>query len=331
MIAELCTGLARARHAVTLFTTGTSTCPVPRRHIYDREDPERMGAAIPELRHVAAAYDHVDEFDIVHDHTIAGPYYAQRFGPLPLVTTNHGPFDEDLADLYRRISDEVDVVAISHDQAARAPSGLRIARVIHHGIDLSRYPFGRDPDDYLAFLGRMSPDKGVDVAVRVARTAGVRLLIAAKMRERTELRFFRTEIRPHLGNGVEYIGEADFATKIDLLSNALALLNPITWPEPFGLAMIEALACGTPVVAYRCGSAPEIVEIGRTGFLADEEADLIRAVRRVHHLDRVDCRHSAEVSFSATRMVADHVELYREVIARHAPRSLVDDDLDLAR
>ena len=266
-----------------------------------------------ELRHVINAYDTIAEWgaDVVHDHTLVGPIYGARLGQ-SVVTTNHGPFESELGDVYRGIARHAPVIAISQHQASTA-SGTRIAAVIHHGVDVDAFPLGDGDGGYALFLGRMSPDKGVDVAARVARAAGVPLKIAAKMAEPPEAAYFRDRVEPLLGEGVEYVGEVGFAAKLELLAGASCLLNPIQWPEPFGMVMIEALACGTPVVATPQGSVPEIVDDGVTGFIRAREDGLAEALRRVGELDRTVCREVAAERFSAHRMVSDHLELYRAV------------------
>jgi glycosyltransferase involved in cell wall biosynthesis len=270
--------------------------------------------AATELHHAIAAYDAVVDWapDVVHDHTLVGPVYGRQFG-LPIVTTNHGPFDSELAALYRAIASEVAVVAISHHHASTA-RGIPLAGVIHHGVDVDAFPLGDGDRGYLLFLGRMSADKGVDLAVDIARSAGVPLRIAAKMREPAEIAFFETSIAPLLGDTVEYVGEVGGRDKLDLLAGARALLNPIRWPEPFGMVMIEALACGTPVLATAKGSAPEIVEHGVTGFVGTPP-QLTAAVARLAEIDRRECRKSAAERFSTHRMVTDHVRLYERMAA----------------
>lgn len=322
---DLARGLARLGHEVTLFTIGDSTCPVRRRWLFPHGDPDRMGAAVLELRHVAAAHDALCALDIVHDHTVVGPFLAQRLD-LPTVTTNHGPFDDDLADLYRRISHRVPLIAISESQASLAPHDVRVATVIHHGIDLDRYPFEGSPGSYLLFVGRMNQTKGIDTAIAVAERVGLPLLIAAKMREPAEHRYFEEVIRPRLGHGIDYVGEVDLATKVELMRNALALLNPIRWPEPFGLVMVEAMACGTPVVATPQGAAPEIVEDGHTGALCTGVDDLAWGVEFAATIDRETCRRSVERHFSMDRMAVDHEDFYRRVL-----RGRAADELDLRR
>jgi glycosyltransferase involved in cell wall biosynthesis len=274
-------------------------------------------AIADELQHVAAAYDAVAGCDVVHDHTLTGPLWGARRPGLRICTTNHGPFDKALISLYREIADDVEVIAISHHQA-RTAIGVRIAAVIPHGLALEHLPLGDGRGGYLAFLGRMHPDKGVDTAIAVARTLGAPLAIAAKMREPLELAYFRDRIAPLLGGEIEYVGEVAAHDKAAFLGSATCLVNPIAWPEPFGLVMAESLATGTPVVATPCGAAPEIVDHGVTGFLGSDVASLAAAVARVGDLDRARCRRVAEERFSADRMVQDHLRLYRQSAAQVA-------------
>lgn len=310
-------GLQAAGAEVTLHTTGESTCPVPRTWTLERAAGVGLGGSVVELRHVIGAYERAIELgvDIVHDHTLAGPVWARALPGTPLVvTTNHGPFVGDLWDYYRSIAPHVPVVAISEHQA-RTASPIPVAAVIHHGVDLEAYRPGPGDGGYALFLGRMSPDKGVARAAVLARRAGVRLLIAAKMREPHERRYFDEEVKPHLGGGVDYVGEVGGKDKVELLQGAFCLFNPIAWPEPFGMVMIEALACGTPVVATPEGSAPELVAEGKTGFLASSDDQLVDALRNAPLLDREACRRQAEARFGLDRMAADHLRLYRHLVA----------------
>jgi glycosyltransferase involved in cell wall biosynthesis len=210
----------------------------------------------------------------------------------------------------------VAIVAISHDQRRSAPE-LPIAAVIHHGIDVASRPMGGGDGGYVLFLGRMSPDKGVHLAIRVARAAGRRILVAAKMWEAAEHRYFAEVVEPLLGSDATYVGQVGGDEKMDLLCGAEALLNPIRWPEPFGLVMIEALAVGTPVLTFAEGAAPEIVEHGRTGFVCTDERDMVERLAHVDTIDRAACRASVAARFSDEKMVADHLALYRRLIDRH--------------
>ena len=319
---RLAVGLARAGHEVALVAHPDSTCPVTLIPGPRIAADTQIGGVVPELGHVLAAYEAVVELgvDVVHDHTMSGPFYAERFPQLPLVTTNHGPFDEMALPLYRKMAERAAVVAISHSQAAAA-GDVRIARVIHHGIDVDQLPVGAGDGGYLLFLGRMAPSKGVHVAARVAQRAGLPLLIAAKMWEPAEREYFDTAVRPLLGAGVDYIGEVGGKEKLELLGGALGLLNPIAWPEPFGMVMVEALACGTPVITTPFGAAPEIVEHDVCGFVCGSEDDLVEAAARVSSIERDVCRAHVATRFSTERMVDAHVELY-EAMRRIRPTDL---------
>jgi len=313
MIDSLARGLAAAGHHVILATTGDSTCPVKRTWVHDHARTAEMGDTVIELAHALHAYEAVGGVDIVHDHTQAGPVIGALRAGSPVVTTNHGPFTADVRALYRALGGRVPIVAISHHHAATAHD-VHIARVIHHGIDVDRFPLGPG-GDHLVFLGRMSPDKGVHQAIEIARHAGVPLVIAAKMHSSEEHAYYRAEVELLLGEDIRYVGEVETAGKLELLGTARALLNPIRWDEPFGLNMVEALACGTPVITTPRGAAPEIVDHGTTGFLASGTDDAVAAVAWAAGLDRRACRAAVEDRFSEGRMVADHLTFYRDVLA----------------
>jgi glycosyltransferase involved in cell wall biosynthesis len=314
MVDRLARGLVDAGHDVVLAAPAGSTCPVPHVEALPSPDWGRIGATVVEIPYVLAAYAGLDDVDVIHDHTVAGPVCGRPPAAVPVVTTNHGPFDQHLNEIYREVGDRVAVVAISHHQASTARD-VPIARVIHHGIDVAAAPIGTGSGGFACFLGRMSPDKGVREAILVARAAGVPLHIAAKMREPAEEEYFEQAVRPLLDRNVTYLGELGQADKYELLADAVALVNPIRWSEPFGLVMIEALACGTPVIATPRGAASEIVDDGVTGFVRSGLSELASALRDVDRLERGDCRHTAAVRFSTERMVADHVELYCELLS----------------
>ncbi len=309
----LARGLRAAGHDVLLYTTGESTCEVERAFVFERAIGVGQGGAAQEIRQVVHAYEMADGFDVVHDHTLIGPLYSERFPHVRVVTTNHGPFESDLIDLYRIVADRVPVIAISRHQASTA-GDVPIAAVIHHGVEPSEFPVGDGSGGYALFLGRMNPSKGAHVAAVVARKAGIPLRIAGKCQEPLEIDYVETVIKPLLGSDVEYLGEVDHAAKLELLGGATALLNPISWPEPFGMVMIESLACGTPVVTTPHGAAPEIVDDGITGFVRDGEQALVDAVTRVGEIDRRRCRAAVEGHFSLRRMVDEHVDLFRRVM-----------------
>jgi glycosyltransferase involved in cell wall biosynthesis len=302
---------------------GDSTCPVPLVPNSPPADPGGTWLTEAELAHVVRAYRAMADMDIVHDHTLAGPLYLNRPRGVPVVTTNHGPFRPPLCDIYHAMDGQTALVAVSRHQASTA-DGLPIARVILHGIDVQSVPVGDGSGGYFCFLGRMSPRKGVREAALVARTAGVPLRIAAKVQDGIEREYFDDEVAPLLTSEVEFLGELNTYEKYQLLGDAIALLNPIQWPEPFGLVMAEALAAGTPVVATPAGAAPEIVDDGVTGYLRSDIDALAGCLTQAGRLDRQRCRHAALTRFSAQRMVTEHLDLYRELLtaghpARHRP------------
>jgi glycosyltransferase involved in cell wall biosynthesis len=305
-------GFQEADNDVLLFTTGDSTSAVPKKWLLKVSEGWRMGYTVPELRHIMAAYEQLKGLDVIHDHTVLGPVYAERFPDLPVVTTIHGPFNEELTGIYRRIADRVPIIAISNAQRAVVPD-LSVARVIHHGIDPSAFPMGRGEGGYCLFLGRMNADKGAQRAVDAARKAGVPLVMAGKCREPWEHQFFDHEIKPHLSEDITYAGEVPHDEKVRLLANARCLLFPIRWNEPFGLVMLESMACGTPVLAFREGAAPEVVEDGVTGFLCEDENEMAEGIGRIDTLDRGDCRAAVEGYFSMKRCVDEHLELFEEL------------------
>jgi glycosyltransferase involved in cell wall biosynthesis len=315
VVDRLARGLVRAGHDVLLAAAANSTCPVPR-VASTAEAADRApvcGDSVTELRHVVTSYAAMSEVDVIHDHTLAGPLYRYRHMSTPVVTTNHGPFDDALSPIYRAMR-EVAVLAISHHQASTA-ADIPIVAVIHHGIDVDAVPVGRGDGGYASFLGRMAPEKGPRQAALIARAAGVPLRMAAKIREPAERDYFDAAVRPLLCSDVEYVGELGFQEKLALVGGSFALLNPLQWAEPFGLVMIEALATGTPVVTTPTGSAPEIVDDAVTGYLCEGLLPLAGALLDAAALDRSACRAAARARFATERMVAAHVRLYTALLA----------------
>lgn len=315
----LARALVRAGHEVLLAASGDSSCPVHRLPGFPDSDDSMMGVTTFELRHLLRAFAGLADVDVIVDNTLAGPILAKSACAVPLVEVAHGPFVPIVSELYSAAAPGTRFVAISRHQASTA-GAIRIARVIHHGIDVDAIPSG--PGGASAcFLGRMHPSKGLPLAIEAARIAGVHLRIGAKMRERAERAYFDDEIRPLLGAHAEYLGELATEEKYDLLGQSCALLNPIQWDEPFGLVMIESLAAGTPVVATTRGSAPEIIDDGVTGFLADDVLDLATSLQRAGALERSACRAAVPARFSADRMAADYLALFCDVTRVPAPRT----------
>jgi len=315
VVDTLARGLRAAGHDVLLVAHPDSTCPVRRASVVPAADTERMGRASIELEHALGAYELVRGCEVVHDHTLAGPVIAARYPDLPVVATNHMPFTRTMTAIFGAAVPHVGLIAISHSHAAG--TNLPIAAVVHHGVDVADFPVGTGSGGYAAVLSRMAPDKGIHRAIAIAKAAGMPLRIAAKMREPRECEYFQQFIEPELTDEIQYVGELGSTDKRALLADAVALLNPIMWPEPFGMAMIEAMACGTPVVGSPRGAAPELVEHGVTGYLTDDDADLAAGLRAAAQLDRAACRQHVADHFSVERMVAGHLLAYEQQIARH--------------
>ncbi|MCA4134356.1 glycosyltransferase family 4 protein [Arthrobacter sp. M4] len=314
VVDSLARGFAAAGHEVLLAAPSDSKCPVPLAPGMRSSEPSELGFSLSELSHVVRSYEAMRGMDIIHDHTLAGPLYAHRPPGIPVVTTIHGRLLVPVAELYRAIGRNTSIIAISHDQTTHAPN-IPVTAVIHHGMDVSSVPVGSGQGGYAAFVGRMSADKGLMEAIGIARKAGIPLRISAKIREPEEHEFFKEVVEPELGPNEEFHGELTEAEKYRWMGEAMAFLNPIQWPEPFGLVMIEALATGTPVVGTPMGAAPEIIDHGVTGFLGDID-ELPQLLSRVSELDRTECRAAVERRFSAARMVADHLRLYESLIAK---------------
>ena len=306
---DLTAGFAAAGHNVLLVAHPDSTCPVPRASVIPAADTVPMGRASIELEHAIGAYELVRHADVVHDHTLAGPLHSIRYPHLPVITTHHGPFSRTMTALLGASVPRVGLVAISRSQAASTE--LPVDAVVHHGVHVSAFPFGTGSGGYVAVLARMAKDKGVHTAIDIARAAGLRLLIAAKMQDPREIAYFEAEVEPRLGDDAVYLGELDAQAKRQFLADAVALLNPIQWREPFGMGMLESLACGTPVVGYDAGAAPEIVEHGRSGFLGQTPDDLVAGLKAIATIDRAACRERAATAFSVERMVAGYVEVFK--------------------
>jgi glycosyltransferase involved in cell wall biosynthesis len=315
VVGNLARGLARRGHDVRLFTVGESRCPVPTRSRYAAA-VEPMGAGVPEAAHVLAAYQELSDAGIIHDHTRLGPLIAARRWRTcpPAVTTNHGPFTPVTRRIFAEIARHAAIVAISRAQA-RAAGGIPIAAVIHHGVDLDMYQPGPGGGGCVLFAGRMSADKRAHRAVRIAARAGRKLIIVTRIREPAEKSYYEQKVRPLLPPEDDLLDDPPLPDRLELMRNADALVSPISWPEPSGLVMAEALASATPVLAFPRGAAPEIVDDGKTGYLCKDEDEMVTALGKVTRPGRVDCRAAAERRFSLHRMVTGYERLYRAILA----------------
>jgi glycosyltransferase involved in cell wall biosynthesis len=323
VVSYLTEELVRLGHDVTLFASGDSRTrarlrPGARMGLrLDRDCHDPLAHHFAMLQDVAAS---AREFDVIHFHVDYLHFPLSRALRLPAITTLHGRLDlPDLVPVYRRFSD-MPLVSISNAQRAPLPWARWVATV-HHGIPAGLLRAADGSGGYLAFLGRISPEKRPDRAIRIARRAGMPLKIAAKI-DRADAAYFESVVEPLLGPGVEFVGEIDDGGKQEFLGNARALMFPIDWPEPFGLVMIESMACGTPVVAYPCGSVPEVIDDGITGRIVASEDEAVAALAHLDRIDRGACRRRFEERFTDTRMAADYVRVYSQLLA-HAPQEAV--------
>ena len=305
-------------HDVTLFASGDSRTTAKLEPMCEealRLDPNIRDRMAPHMMMMEAIRDRVDEFDIIHFHNDYLPFSLFSRQPTPFVTTIHGRLDlPEFVDIYGSFP-KVPLVSISDSQRAPVPN-VNWVRTVHHGLPTNILTPRPVKQDYLAVLGRVSPEKGVDKAIHIAGKAGLRVKIAAKV-DAADQEYFDTVVKPLTKlPHVEFIGEINEMQKPDFLSAAHALIFPIDWPEPFGLVMIEAMACGTPVITYERGSVPEVIEDGLTGFITRDEADAVRAVNRIGELDRAKVRARFEERFSARRMAEDYISVYEELAAR---------------
>jgi glycosyltransferase involved in cell wall biosynthesis len=316
VVSYLTEELVAQGHEVTLFASADSITTANLAPVCDRSlrlDRGCTDQMAHHIRQIEEVYRRADEFDVLHFHIDYLHYpLSSRMGAARL-TTLHGRLDiPDLQPLYRSFPDEP-VVSISNDQR-RPLSWLNWQATIHHGLPLDLLQPRPQPGKYLAFLGRISPEKRPDRAIELARRTGFPLKMAAKV-DKADKEYFETKIAPLLKDNpvVEFIGEINEREKDEFLGNAAGLLFPIDWPEPFGLVMIEAMACGTPVVAWRGGSVPEIIEPGANGFIVEDMKQAEAAVAKLGSVDRRRCRAVFESRFSAARMARDYMAAYREI------------------
>jgi glycosyltransferase involved in cell wall biosynthesis len=303
-------------HDVTLFASGDSVTNarlVPACKKALRLDPECIDPLAHHTLMVERVFSQAEEFDLIHFHIDYLHFPLTRRVQVPCITTLHGRQDlPDLIPLYKEFA-EVPLVSISDAQRQPLP-WVNWVRTVYHGLPASSLSLNEGGEGYLAFLGRISPEKGLDRAIEIAIRSGMKLKVAAKI-DRGDRDYFAREIRPLLDHPlIEFIDEITASEKQDFLGNAAALLFPIEWPEPFGLVMIEALACGTPVIAHPFGSVPEIIPEGVGGFLVRDIDEAVEAVKRLGEIDRRECRRHFELNFTDDRMARDYVKLYNHLI-----------------
>lgn len=313
IVSLLTEGLAARGYDVTLFATGDSLTAGTLHSVCPR-GYEEDGSIIPkvwECLHIAEIFEHASEFDIIHNNFDFLPLTYSGFVDTPVLTTIHGFSSPEILPVYKKYDGTTYYVSIS--DADRSPE-LNYAATIHHGIDIRQFDFEPDPENYLLFFGRIHRDKGTKEALEIARACNKKLLIAGIIQDEE---YFRQYVTPHLDNGTaEYIGSVGPEDRNRVLGKALAMLHPINFNEPFGLSVIEAMACGTPVIAFNRGSMPELIVDGRNGFLVNSVETAVRAVSAIQTIDRRDCRRHVETNFTADRMVEAYIEVYNTILRR---------------
>ena len=320
VVSYLTEELAKQGHDVTLYASGDSQTSARLRSVCDRALRLEGGKLLSPLAHhlhlIETVVREADDFDVVHFHLDYLPFSQIRWLRIPALTTLHGRLDiPDLYPLFREF-DDMRLISISDAQRAPMP-WANWAATVHHGLPADLHEPNFSPGEYVAFLGRISPEKRVDRAIEIARQARIPLKVAAKIDD-ADRSYFESEISDILANSdVEFIGEIGEAEKTNLLGHASALLFPIDWPEPFGLVMIEAMACGTPVIAFRGGSVAEIIDDGVTGFIVESMEEAVEALRRIPSLDRQACHQRFLERFTSRRMCLDYLAAYeREICER---------------
>lgn len=311
VVSLLTEGLVRRGIDVTLFATGDSQTKgrlvsvCPRGH---EEDPEIL-PKVWECLHISEVFERGEQFDLIHNHFDYLPLTYMGMTTTPVMTTLHGFSSPRILPVYKKYNKKAFYVAIS--EADKSPE-LDYIATIHHGIDLRLFTFRPDHGEYLLFFGRIHPEKGARECIEIARQTGMKLILAGIIQDQV---YFDTQVRPHLDDDrIIYVGSAGPEKRDELLGGAYALLHPITFDEPFGLSVVEAMACGAPVIAAKQGSMPEIIAEGITGFLVRDSEEMAEAVAKVKQLDRSQCRQWVEERFSADRMVQDYIRVYERII-----------------
>lgn len=314
--------LVKQGHDVTVFASGDSLTSADLFSVFDEPQNEYLGTIPPDLVHSIQAYRRAGEFDLIHDHTgYAGVAFGSLIQETPVLSTLHGDFPPAVRAFYAHFASDVYYNAISEAQRASFPD-LNYKRTVYNAIALDRYRFEADKEDFLLWVSRVNAQKAPHLAIEVARRVGKRLIMAGKIDPGVDQAYFDSRIAPELdGDRVRFLGEINEDEKIDLMARASCMLFPIQWAEPFGLVMAESLASGTPVVAWRNGSVPEVVRDGVGGFVVESLDGMVEATRSIGEIDPAVCRAEAESRFSPQRMALDYLSIYEEIIQERGAQS----------
>jgi glycosyltransferase involved in cell wall biosynthesis len=331
VVYNLAQGLVRQGHSVVVFTTGDSCLSAKIDYIHQksgfRAGVSWLNKPFP-LLHSSYAFSKIraGNFDLVHNHYgIWGISFAKAAGIIPFVTTYHGNLSQvhkkDDSDFVKAIFKDTKFVSISKSQAQNTPWRLKWVANVYNGIEVEKFEYSGKPQDYFAWLGRFTPDKGAVESILAARRAGVKLVMAGKVDQFVpkDVDYFNNKVKPLIdGHQIKYIGEVNHLKKVKLLKNSRALIDAIRWNEPFGLVMTEAMACGAPVIANRRGSVPEVVANGKTGFITNTQDDIVAAIKNIGQIDRMACRRRVEEYFSAEKMARGYEEVYYNILKHEA-------------
>ncbi len=309
--------LVRRGHEVTLFASGDSLTTAKLKSVIPRGLREARikdlyGLNPSTLQNIGIAYEQHKDFDIIHDHVIPASLPTANISPTPVVATMHGPFTHENKRLFETLK-RPGIVSISQSQAEPVPH-INHLGTVYNGLPMEQYPYRTISDDYLLFVGRISPEKGTHIAIQVAQALDMPLILSAKL-EKTDEVYFKEYVEPHLSDRIQWINEVDEAARNRLMSKARAFLHPAMWREPFGLTIIEAMACGCPVVALDKGSIPEIILSGITGFVAHDIEEMIESVAQIIQINRVTTREYALEFFSAKRMTDGYLAMYEKKLS----------------
>lgn len=317
VVYELTEELVRRGHEVTLFATGDSITSARLVSIFPKALREAKvrdiyGVNMWTLMNIGKAYDMQDQFDIIHDHQCPISLPAANIARTPVVMTMHGAFSRANKVIYEALQKPW-IATISNAQRVPAPN-LHYVDTVYNGLSMEKYPFSDKHDGYLLFVGRICMEKGLHMAIAAAQHLQLPLIIAAKL-DTVDMPYFKAFVEPRLSDTIQWIGEVDETERNKLMSKAMAFLHPITWREPFGLTLIEAMACGTPVIAMGLGSIPEIIADGQTGFVVDDLDEMEQAIMDIDQISRRACREHALQNFNAKRMTDGYEKVYEKVIA----------------
>lgn len=312
VVSLLTEGLVKKGLNVTLFATGDSITSANLRFICKTpyEEDRELDAKVCECLHISNIMEQANDFDIIHNNYDFLPLTYSRLIKTPMVTTIHGFSSEKIIPVYEKYNENNYYVSISN---ADRSSKLNYTATVYHGIDLESFEFNPDPGEYLLYFGRIHHDKGTREAIETAQRAGKKLVIAGIIQD--EL-YFRKEVEPYIDGGkIIYVGSVGPVERSKLLGEAYCLIHPINFEEPFGLSIVEAMACGTPVIAFAKGSMPEIIQDGLNGYLVKNIEQMVEVIPQVKHISRKDCREIVEDRFSQERMVEDYIEVYRKILS----------------